>query len=86
MPSDIAFVVLAAGKGTRLKSARAKVLHSAGGITLLESVLRAVKPFKAGVWTVVGHQAKTVADVAVSAGARPVWQRRFSAGGRRCPL
>ena len=75
MPSDIAFVVLAAGKGTRLKSARAKVLHSAGGITLLGSVLRAVKPFKAGVWTVVGHQAKTVADVAVSAGARPVWQR-----------
>ncbi len=41
MNADLVMVVLAAGKGTRLKSARAKVLHRAGGLTLVEHVVRA---------------------------------------------
>jgi bifunctional UDP-N-acetylglucosamine pyrophosphorylase/glucosamine-1-phosphate N-acetyltransferase len=54
-------LVLAAGKGTRMKSARPKVLHSAFELPLLEHVLRAVasldpKP----VTVVVGHQGDLV--------------------------
>src|SRR2546421_10321419 len=42
--TDIAIVVLAAGQGTRMKSALPKVLHKAAGRTLLAHVLHAVKP------------------------------------------
>jgi bifunctional UDP-N-acetylglucosamine pyrophosphorylase/glucosamine-1-phosphate N-acetyltransferase len=54
-------VVLAAGKGTRMKSARAKVLHEALGAPLLEHVLRAVQSLAVEpVTVVVGHQAEAV--------------------------
>ena len=42
-PPDVQAVILAAGKGTRMKSARAKVLHPSLGVPLLEHVLRAVR-------------------------------------------
>ena len=54
-------VVLAAGKGTRMKSGLPKVLHAAAGLPLLEHVLRtadSVSP--ASVVIVVGHQAEAV--------------------------
>jgi len=41
-----AIVVLAAGKGTRMKSALPKVLHRVAGRSLLGHVLEAVKPLK----------------------------------------
>jgi bifunctional UDP-N-acetylglucosamine pyrophosphorylase / glucosamine-1-phosphate N-acetyltransferase len=65
MPTnDFAIVILAAGKGTRLKSSLAKVLHRAGGRTLVEHVLRACAPLKAKkTVVVVGHQAEQVAAV-----------------------
>ena len=75
MKSDVAILILAAGKGTRLRSTRAKVLHEAGGLRLAEHVLRAVKPLKAGVWVVVGHQAEAVTSLAREYGARPIVQR-----------
>ncbi|HLA78970.1 MAG TPA: bifunctional UDP-N-acetylglucosamine diphosphorylase/glucosamine-1-phosphate N-acetyltransferase GlmU [Vicinamibacteria bacterium] len=54
-------VVLAAGKGTRLKSSRAKVLHPALGLPLLEHVLRAIAPLEAlPVTVVVGFEAEAV--------------------------
>ena len=46
-PGDIHIVVLAAGKGTRLKSARPKVLHRVAGMPMITHVLegaRALKP------------------------------------------
>jgi bifunctional UDP-N-acetylglucosamine pyrophosphorylase/glucosamine-1-phosphate N-acetyltransferase len=55
-------IVLAAGKGTRMKSDLAKVLHRAAGRTLLEWVLEALaasEPQRTLV--VVGHQAEDVA-------------------------
>ncbi len=53
--------MLAAGKGTRMKSARAKVLHAAHGLPLLEHVLRAVSQLGASpLSVVVGHQAESV--------------------------
>ena len=54
-------VVLAAGKGTRMRSARGKVLHHVLGVPMLEHVLRAVAASGAGAITVVvGHQAEEV--------------------------
>jgi bifunctional UDP-N-acetylglucosamine pyrophosphorylase / glucosamine-1-phosphate N-acetyltransferase len=54
-------VVLAAGKGTRMKSSRAKVLHEAHGLPLLEHVLRVAAAAEADpVSVVVGHQAAEV--------------------------
>jgi len=62
--NDLAIVILAAGKGTRLKSSLAKVLHRAGGRTLVEQIVRACQPLKArGTVVVVGHQAEQVAAV-----------------------
>src|SRR5271154_619704 len=59
---DLAVVILAAGKGTRLKSSLAKVLHRAGGRALVEQVLRACAPLGAKkTIVVVGHQAEQVA-------------------------
>src|SRR5882724_8245377 len=62
MPNkDVVIVILAAGKGTRLKSSLAKVLHPAGGRALIEHVVRCCAPLKPKrVVTVVGHQAEQV--------------------------
>jgi bifunctional N-acetylglucosamine-1-phosphate-uridyltransferase/glucosamine-1-phosphate-acetyltransferase GlmU-like protein len=62
---DTAIVILAAGKGTRMRSELAKVLHRAGGRPLLEHVVRACQPLKpAQLLAVVGHQAAEVSAVA----------------------
>ncbi len=54
--TPFAVVVLAAGAGTRMRSAKHKVLHEAGGVPLLEHVLRAVDPLRPRrVVVVVGH-------------------------------
>ncbi len=73
---DVAMVILAAGKGTRLKSALAKVLHPAGGRTLVEHVIRACTPLKPKrVVAVTGHQAEQVSAVAEALGAQTVLQQ-----------
>ncbi|MGA8599267.1 MAG: bifunctional UDP-N-acetylglucosamine diphosphorylase/glucosamine-1-phosphate N-acetyltransferase GlmU [Bryobacteraceae bacterium] len=60
--NEVTVVILAAGLGTRMKSNRAKVLHQAGGDTLLNHVLRAAlavaQPEQ--IVVVVGHQAALV--------------------------
>ena len=56
-------VVLAAGKGTRMRSELPKVLHEAGGAPLLEHVLRAVDPLAPRkTVVVVGHGGDQVAE------------------------
>jgi len=61
---DVVLVILAAGKGTRLKSSLAKVLHPAGGRSLVEQVVVACAPLKPKkVIAIVGHQAEQVAAV-----------------------
>jgi bifunctional UDP-N-acetylglucosamine pyrophosphorylase / glucosamine-1-phosphate N-acetyltransferase len=76
MPAkDLAIVILAAGKGTRLKSSLAKVLHRAGGRALVEQVLRACAPLGAKkTVVVVGHQAEQVMAVVEPTGATTVLQ------------
>ena len=61
MMSDTHVVILAAGKGTRMKSAEPKVLHRAGELPLIEHVLRAADALRpATTVVVVGHQAEQV--------------------------
>ena len=67
--SETHVVILAAGKGTRMKSAVPKVLHRAAGLPLIEHVLRtadAVRPIRTVL--VVGHQAE---DVRAALSGRP---------------
>jgi bifunctional UDP-N-acetylglucosamine pyrophosphorylase / glucosamine-1-phosphate N-acetyltransferase len=57
--TDLHVVVLAAGKGTRMKSERPKVLHEILGKSLLEYVLRATDGLgPTSVTVVVGHKAE----------------------------
>jgi bifunctional UDP-N-acetylglucosamine pyrophosphorylase/glucosamine-1-phosphate N-acetyltransferase len=73
---DLAVVVLAAGKGTRLKSSFAKVLHRVGGRTLIEHVVRACTPLGAKqTVVVVGHQGEQVTSMVEPFGAETVLQQ-----------
>ena len=72
---DYAVVILAAGKGTRLKSPLAKVLHRAGGRTLIEHVVRACQPLKPrAIIAVVGHQAAEVSAILEPLGVQTIAQ------------
>src|SRR5579862_8169270 len=74
--ADFVVVVLAAGKGTRLHSNLAKVLHRAGGRTLIEHVMRACQPLKPrAIVVVVGHQAEQVSAVLAPFGVRTALQQ-----------
>jgi UDP-N-acetylglucosamine diphosphorylase/glucosamine-1-phosphate N-acetyltransferase len=58
---DLAAVILAAGKGTRMNSDLPKVLHTLGGRPLLAWCLEAVRALGPGrIVVVVGHQAERV--------------------------
>jgi len=73
--NDVVILILAAGKGTRLKSSLAKVLHRAGGRSLVEQVVRACDPLKPKqTVVVVGHQADDVAAAVEPLGAETVLQ------------
>lgn len=77
MPNmDLAIVILAAGKGTRLNSSRAKVLHRAGGRTLVDHVVRTCRPLGAKkIIAVVGHRAEEVAAALEPLGVETVLQQ-----------
>jgi bifunctional UDP-N-acetylglucosamine pyrophosphorylase / glucosamine-1-phosphate N-acetyltransferase len=57
---NLRVLVLAAGKSTRMKSRYPKVLHRAGGVSLIEHVLRAARSVSLDVAMVVGHAADRV--------------------------
>src|ERR1700756_1104008 len=77
MPAnDLAVLILAAGKGTRLKSSLAKVLHRAGGRPLIQHGVAAGAPLKARkTVAVVGHQAEQVSAEIEPAEAESVLQQ-----------
>jgi bifunctional UDP-N-acetylglucosamine pyrophosphorylase/glucosamine-1-phosphate N-acetyltransferase len=61
--ADIHIVILAAGKGTRMKSSLPKVLHRAAGLPLIDHVLRAADTLlPSSITVVVGHQADAVRE------------------------
>jgi bifunctional UDP-N-acetylglucosamine pyrophosphorylase/glucosamine-1-phosphate N-acetyltransferase len=71
-----AVVILAAGKGTRLKSSRPKVLHEIGGKPLLDYVIAAASKVvvPADIFVVVGHQAERVKAAVAATGVQFVEQ------------
>src|SRR5215213_378672 len=63
MPPILA-VVLAGGKGTRMKSNRAKVLHTLCGVPMVNHVMEVIRPLAPKkLLVVVGHQADVVRAV-----------------------
>ena len=74
----LAVVIMAAGKGTRLKSRRAKVLHEIGGKPLLSHVIATASELADGedIYVVVGHQAERVRETVAGAGVRFVEQKQ----------
>jgi bifunctional UDP-N-acetylglucosamine pyrophosphorylase/glucosamine-1-phosphate N-acetyltransferase len=59
--TDLHVLVLAAGKGTRMKSAFAKVVHRVAGFPLIAHVLRAVAPLQpVSEVVVIGHEPEQV--------------------------
>jgi bifunctional UDP-N-acetylglucosamine pyrophosphorylase / glucosamine-1-phosphate N-acetyltransferase len=79
-----AVVVLAAGQGTRMKSALPKVLHTLGGRSMLGHVLAAAEPLSARhTLVVVGAGREAVAEHlgAVAPAARPVVQEEQRGSG-----
>jgi len=72
----LAIVIMAGGKGTRLKSKRAKVIHEIGGKPLLRHVIdsaRQVVP-PSDIYVIVGHQAAAVEAAVKDTGVRFVQQ------------
>jgi bifunctional UDP-N-acetylglucosamine pyrophosphorylase/glucosamine-1-phosphate N-acetyltransferase len=79
-----AVVVLAAGQGTRMRSATPKVLHTLGGRSLLGHVLAAAEPLHADATVVVvgAGRAQVEAHLAeVAPGALPVVQEEQRGSG-----
>jgi len=72
----LAVVIMAAGKGTRLKSRRPKVLHEIGGKPLLGHVIAAASQIvtPGDILAVVGHQAERVKAAVAATGIRFVEQ------------
>ena len=55
--ADLHVVILAAGKGTRMKSALPKVLHRVGGVRMIDHVIAAANALRPrSITVVVGHQ------------------------------
>ncbi|HLW54013.1 MAG TPA: bifunctional UDP-N-acetylglucosamine diphosphorylase/glucosamine-1-phosphate N-acetyltransferase GlmU [Candidatus Angelobacter sp.] len=74
---SFAIVIMAAGKGTRLKSRRAKVLHEIGGRPLLAHVVAAALEVARpqDIFVIIGHQAEAVRAALGPIGVQFVEQR-----------
>jgi bifunctional UDP-N-acetylglucosamine pyrophosphorylase / glucosamine-1-phosphate N-acetyltransferase len=72
----LAIAIMAAGKGTRLKSKRPKVLHEIGGKPLLAHVIGAASQIVApnDIYVIVGHDAERVKATVASTGVQFVFQ------------
>src|ERR1041384_3553645 len=74
--SGFAIVIMAAGKGTRLKSRRAKVLHEIAGQPLLAHVIKAAQQIvhDDDIYVIIGHQAESVRKAVEPLGVKFVLQ------------
>jgi bifunctional UDP-N-acetylglucosamine pyrophosphorylase/glucosamine-1-phosphate N-acetyltransferase len=74
--TGFAVAIMAAGKGTRLKSKRPKVLHEVGGQALLLHVIAAAKTLAPAenIYCIIGHEADRVRAVVEPTGVKFVLQ------------
>ncbi len=87
--NSVAAIILAAGKGTRMRSKRAKVLHELGGEPMIARAVRAVAALEPDpIVIVVGHQAREVEAAVTSSKARFAFQepQRGTGDAARCAL
>jgi bifunctional UDP-N-acetylglucosamine pyrophosphorylase/glucosamine-1-phosphate N-acetyltransferase len=80
---QFAIVIMAAGKGTRLKSKRPKVLHEVGGQTLLRHVVDAARQVvpPEDIYVIVGHEAGLVKKSVAGLGVQFIEQREQKGTG-----
>jgi len=80
---NVTVVILAAGLGTRMKSRMAKVLHRAGGRTLIENVVATSLELTSAerIFVVVGHQADQVRQAVTTPGIGFIEQREQKGTG-----
>lgn len=73
---EFAIAIMAAGKGTRLKSKRPKVLHEIGGRALLLHVIAAAKTIvpAENIYCIIGHEAEMVKSAVAHTGVAFVLQ------------
>jgi bifunctional UDP-N-acetylglucosamine pyrophosphorylase/glucosamine-1-phosphate N-acetyltransferase len=76
--SEFGVAILAAGKGTRLKSKRPKVLHEIGGQLLLMHVIEAARSVAepGEIYCIVGHESEKVIDAVKATGVQFVHQTK----------
>jgi bifunctional UDP-N-acetylglucosamine pyrophosphorylase/glucosamine-1-phosphate N-acetyltransferase len=76
MSQDFAIAIMAAGKGTRLKSKRPKVLHEVGGKPLLAHVIRAASEVVPAtkIFVIIGYEAEKVRAAVAHTGVNFVLQ------------
>ncbi len=87
--NSLAAIILAAGKGTRMRSKRAKVLHELGGEPMIARAVRAVAVLEPDpIVIVVGHQAREVEAAVNSSKVRFALQepQRGTGDAARCAL
>src|SRR5438270_9388137 len=72
----VAIAIMAAGKGTRLKSKHPKVLHEVGGKPLLAHVIASARKVAAAedIYAIIGHEADLVQRTVGDTGIRFVRQ------------
>jgi bifunctional UDP-N-acetylglucosamine pyrophosphorylase/glucosamine-1-phosphate N-acetyltransferase len=72
----IAVVIMAAGKGTRLKSKHPKVLHEIGGKPILAHVIATAKKVVPAedIFVIIGHEAERVREAVANTGVNFVLQ------------
>ncbi|SPE43708.1 Bifunctional protein GlmU (Includes: UDP-N-acetylglucosamine pyrophosphorylase; Glucosamine-1-phosphate N-acetyltransferase) [Candidatus Sulfotelmatobacter sp. SbA7] len=75
-PPRIAIAIMAAGKGTRLKSKHPKVLHEVGGKPILAHVIATAKQIVPAedIFVIIGHEADRVREAVAGAGVNFVLQ------------
>ena len=73
---DFAVAIMAAGKGTRLKSKRPKVLHEVGGKPLVAHVIRSAAEVVSpkNIYVIIGHEAERVRAAVTHMGVNFVLQ------------
>jgi len=74
--NNLAIAIMAAGKGTRLKSKRPKVLHEIGGRALLLHVIAAAQKVVPAdqIYCIIGHEADRVRDAVSPTGVQFILQ------------
>ena len=75
-PPRIAIAIMAAGKGTRLKSKHPKVLHEIGGKPILAHVIATAQKVvpASNIFVIIGHEAERVREAVSGAGVNFVVQ------------